>query len=185
MEFLEQSKEINDNPDRGSLKKSQESRRKFIRQLSWAGIIVILFGNLIAIIRFFYPRVLFEPPSLVKVGKPSEYPLGVVNTEYKEKYRIWIVRNKNGEFFCLSTKCPHLGCTPNWMGTQNKFKCPCHGSGFYQNGENFEGPSPRPLDRFKISLTANGELLVDRSIIFKGIFGVNSDEFYPESLLKV
>jgi cytochrome b6-f complex iron-sulfur subunit len=109
----------------------------------------------------------------------------VVNAEYKDKYRIWVVRNKQGRFFCLSAKCPHLGCTPNWLGIQNKFKCPCHGSGFYQDGENFEGPAPRPLDRFKISLTDKGELLVDKSIVFKGVFGMNSDEIYPESLLKV
>ncbi len=161
------------------------SRRKFIIRLGWAGIIAFLLGNLIAFIRFFYPRVLFEPPSLVKVGKPSEYPLGAVNMEYKDKYRIWVVRNKEGRFFCLSAKCTHLGCTPNWLGIQNKFKCPCHGSGFYQNGENFEGPAPRPLDRYKISLSDKGELLVDKSVVFKGLFGMNSDEFYPESLLKV
>ncbi|RKY90915.1 MAG: Rieske (2Fe-2S) protein, partial [Ignavibacteriae bacterium] len=49
----------------------------------------------------------------------------------------------------------------------------------------FEGPSPRPLDRFEITLTDKGELLVDKSIVFKGVFGMNSDELYPESLLKV
>lgn len=185
MKPLEQSKKIDINSSLNSFIKIIESRRKFILRLSWTGIIVILFGNLIAFIRFFYPRVLFEPPSLVKVGKPSEYPLGVVNAEYKDKHRIWIVRNKNGRFFCLSTKCPHLGCIPNWLEIQNKFKCPCHGSGFYQNGENFEGPAPRPLDRFKIILTDKGELLVDKSIVFKGVFGMNSDELYPESLLKV
>lgn len=185
MESIKQNKKVNNYFSHNSKKRNPESRRKFILRLSWAGIITILFGNLIAMIRFFYPRVLFEPPSIVKVGKPSEYQLGVVNAEYKEKYRIWIVRNKDGRFFCLSTKCPHLGCTPNWLETQNKFKCPCHGSGFYQNGENFEGPSPRPLDRFKITLTDKGELLVDKSIVFKGVFGMNSDELYPESLLKV
>jgi cytochrome b6-f complex iron-sulfur subunit len=83
------------------------------------------------------------------------------------------------------SKCPHLGCTPNWLETQNKFKCPCHGSGFYLNGENFEGPSPRPLDRFQISLSADGQMVVDKSIIYKGVAGKDSNEVYPQSLLNV
>jgi len=33
-----------------------------------------------------------------------------------------------------STRCgragTHLGCTPNWWGDQNRFKCPCHGSNY-------------------------------------------------------
>ena len=49
--------------------------------------------------------------------------------------------------------CTHLGCTPNWLEAEQKFKCPCHGSGFYKDGINFEGPAPaaagalRDLDR--------------------------------------
>ena len=36
---------------------------------------------------------------------------------------------------------------PNWLDGEQKFKCPCHGSGFYMTGVNFEGPAPRPLER--------------------------------------
>jgi cytochrome b6-f complex iron-sulfur subunit len=161
------------------------SRRQFFKRLGWGGVIAFLLGTLIASVRFFYPRILFEPPTRFTVGKPSEYPLNMVNTEYKDKHGIWIVRNVSGQFFCLSTKCPHLGCTPNWLETQKKFKCPCHGSGFYLNGENFEGPSPRPLDRFHISLSADGQMVVDKSIIYKGKSGMDSNELYPQSLLNV
>ncbi|MBI3951437.1 MAG: Rieske 2Fe-2S domain-containing protein, partial [Acidobacteria bacterium] len=79
----------------------------------------------------------------------------------------------------------HLGCTPNWLDSQKKFKCPCHGSGFRSSGVNFEGPAPRPLDRVKISLAADGQLLVDKSIVYRGIAGENPDELYPQSLLTV
>src|SRR5439155_250026 len=50
----------------------------------------------------------------------------------------------------ISTVCTHLGCTPNWLQAENKFKCPGHGSGYYMNGVNFEGPTPRPLERFHV-----------------------------------
>lgn len=162
-----------------------ESRRKFLKKLGWAGVIIFLLGNLIVSMRFFFPRVLFEPPIRFKVGRPSEYPKGQVSTEYKEKYGIWIIRDEDGRFFCLSIRCTHLGCTPNWLETQKKFKCPCHGSGFYKDGENFEGPAPRPLDRFKMTLSGDGYLIVDKSIIFKGVAGMSSAEIHPQSLLEV
>ena len=60
--------------------------------------------------------------------------------------------------------CTHLGCTPNWLAAQNKFKCPCHGSGYYVSGINFEGPAPRPLERREIAVSADdGQLIVDKA----------------------
>jgi len=184
MKSLAQNEESNEKTIIKSRLDTSESRRKFFNRLGCVGINTLLFGGLITSIRFFYPRVLFEPPLRFKVGKPSEYPRDMVNTEYKERYGIWIVRDKDGLFFCLSIRCTHLGCTPDWLDAQNKFKCPCHGSGFYKDGENFEGPAPRPLDRFKIALSGDGQLIVDKSVVFKGVAGMNSGEIYPQSLLK-
>ena len=48
-----------------------------------------------------------------------------------------------------------------------KFKCQCHGSGFRSSGINFEGPAPRPLERYKISLANDGQILVDKTKSFK------------------
>ena len=45
--------------------------------------------------------------------------------------------------------------------SEQKFKCPCHGSGFYITGINFEGPAPRPLERWAISIGDDGQLVVD------------------------
>ncbi len=42
--------------------------------------------------------------------------------------------------FVISAICTHLGCTPDWKPSENKFKCPCHGSGYDPEGINFEGP---------------------------------------------
>jgi Rieske Fe-S protein len=27
--------------------------------------------------------------------------------------------------YAIFAKCTHLGWTPRWLGTENKFKCPC------------------------------------------------------------
>ena len=92
-----------------------------------------------------------------------------------------MVRNEEG-IYALSTVCTHLGCTPNWLATEQKFKCPCHGSGFRSSGINFEGPAPRPLERFMIYLADDGQIVVDKTKAFKFEKGEWERE---ESFLKV
>ncbi len=75
----------------------------------------------------------------------------------------------------LWQRCPHLGCTPNWLEGEQKFKCPCHGSGFYKDGVNFEGPAPRPLERYAIRVADDGQLEVDKSQTFNEEKGQWSD----------
>jgi nitrite reductase/ring-hydroxylating ferredoxin subunit len=82
------------------------------------------------------------------VGFPSNFAPGQVETKFIQQYGVWIVNyeyNGQPEIYALRSVCTHLGCTPNWLEGEQKFKCPCHGSGFYKDGINFEGPAPRPL----------------------------------------
>ncbi len=62
--------------------------------------------------------------------------------------------NVEGEgFLALYGVCTHLGCLPKWVITNRRFECPCHGSKFEINGKYIEGPAPRSLDRFRVTLT--------------------------------
>ena len=125
-----------------------------------------------------FPNVLFEPKTSFKAGPPDDYEIGKVDERWKEKYGVWIVRTAEG-LYALSVICTHLGCTPNWLDNEQKFKCPCHGSGFYKSGINFEGPAPRPLERFRISLADDGQILIDKSKKFQQEKGEwnNSESF--------
>ena len=67
-----------------------------------------------------------------------DFPAGVVDERFKETRGVWVV-NQEGRLYALIAICTHLGRPPNWLAEQNKFKCPCHGSGYYKNGVNFEG----------------------------------------------
>ena len=155
---------------------SGESRRTFLGQVGtgWAAFTAASAAMLAAAGRFMFPNDLFEPPTKFKIGPPSEYAVGVVDERWKAERRIWVVRAEK-EIYVLSTVCTHLGCTPNWLQTENKFKCPCHGSGFYRTGINFEGPAPRPLERFKVSLAGDGQIEVDKSRKFQRELGQWSD----------
>ncbi len=144
-----------------------ESRRDFMTSIPWltAGWLAFtgaIGGVLLATLRFMFPNVLYEPPQSFKIGVPTDFQLGQVSTAFKNAFGVWVVRNDEG-FYALITVCTHLGCTPNWLATESKFKCPCHGSGFYMSGINFEGPAPRPLERAAISLADDGQILVDKS----------------------
>jgi cytochrome b6-f complex iron-sulfur subunit len=116
----------------------------------------------LGLVRFLFPNTSFEPPQVFKTAPPTAFAPGTVDETWKER-GVWLV-NTGGRIIALSTVCTHLGCTPNWLPGEQKFKCPCHGSGYYINGVNFEGPAPRPLDRFKVSVDAvDGLVVVDKT----------------------
>jgi cytochrome b6-f complex iron-sulfur subunit len=135
--------------------------------------------------RFLFPNVLAEPPSKFKVGFKDAFPAGKVETKYVPQYGVWVV---NGDFnglqqiYALKTVCTHLGCTPSWLEAEQKFKCPCHGSGFYKDGINFEGPAPRPLERYAIRIADDGQLEIDKSRAFQEELGQWAD---PDSFVTV
>jgi cytochrome b6-f complex iron-sulfur subunit len=154
--------------------------------LAWGAFSAASVAALAATGRFMFPNVLNEPPQQFKAGFPNEYGMGV-DERWKEKYGIWLVRTPEdieqhaSGFYSLSVTCTHLGCTPNYLSAENKFKCPCHGSGFRTTGVNFEGPAPRPLERTRIVLAEDGQILVDKSRHFQRELGQWTD---PEAFLK-
>jgi len=160
------------------------SRRDFLGRLGWGGFAAFSLVGLLAAVRSAFPRVLFLPPSRLKAGYQAAYVIGEVREKFKQEYRTWIIRIKTG-FYAIFAKCTHLGCTPRWLAAEQKFKCPCHGSGYFISGLNFEGPAPRPMDRFKISLGDDGQLVVDKSVIYRMEPGVDPNEQHPESILKI
>lgn len=136
-------------------------RRRFV----WTLVTGFLTAWFIAFFRFFLPRTLFEPNSVFKIGYPSEFALGV-DTKFQQKFRIWVDRTPD-RVFVIYARCTHLGCTPDWKPSENKFKCPCHGSGYDSEGINFEGPAPRPMDRAHVELAPDGQIIVDTSRLYQ------------------
>lgn len=145
--------------------KEGEERFRVRRRMVWTIVAGFLATNFLMFLRFFFPRTLFEPNTKFRVGFPSEFSLGV-DERFKQSHRIWVVRRPD-RLFVLFARCSHLGCTPEWIETENKFKCPCHGSGFDIEGINFEGPAPRPLDRAWAELDAEGQIVVDTSRLYQ------------------
>lgn len=154
--------------------------------MAWASFAAATAASTLAVLRFMLPNVLTEPPSKFKVGPTADYDLGTVSEKFKAQFGIWVVHTDKYQgknlIYALSTVCTHLGCTPSWLDGEQKYKCPCHGSGFYINGINFEGPAPRPLERVGIRLAEDGMLEVDKSLKFQEEMGQWND---PASYVEI
>lgn len=147
------------------------TRRGFALTLAvaWGGLAATAFVFGGALQSFMIPKITKEPPSKFKAGRLADFGEVGVYEQHKDK-NVWIVHLSDGKLVALSTICTHLGCIPNWLANDAKFKCPCHGSGFYMNGVNFEGPAPRPLERHKISLDGD-TVLVDKAFKYREELG--------------
>lgn len=137
------------------------------RRIIWTALSGYLGINFLMFLRFFFPRALYEPNTVFNIGYPADFALGI-DQRFQSTNRIWVVREPD-RIFAIYARCTHLGCTPEWKESENKFKCPCHGSGYYKDGVNFEGPAPRPMDRVRLTKAEDGQIVVDVSV--KYIYG--------------
>ena len=152
------------------------TRRNFM--MSWAGAAWGSFAlaggaGSMAMLRFMLPNVLFEAPPVFKAGKLEDYEFDKPDERYKQDKKAWIVKlskdvDGKRKLVALDITCTHLGCTPNVLFSEQKYKCPCHGSGFRFTGMNFEGPAPRPLERYKVYVDpVDGQIVVDKTKKFQ------------------
>ncbi len=177
-------------PSAKSTKDEIAERRAFLFGLSalaigFVGLATTFLLWTLGSVRFMFPNILREPPSRFSVGTPDKFPAGQVEERFKAQFGVWIVNaeyNGQQQIVALKSVCTHLGCTPNWLEAEQKFKCPCHGSGFYKDGINFEGPAPRPLERYAIRKGSDGSIEVDKSKTFQEEMGAWND---PASFIPV
>lgn len=127
------------------------SRREFLYYI-WGASLALFLGQVTAgLLWFSFPRFRegefggvfpFNPDDLPQAGTPPEsVPAG----------RFHVSNSQNG-LLALYGVCTHLGCLPKWVPTNERFECPCHGSKFEGNGSYIEGPAPRGLDRFPVTV---------------------------------
>lgn len=143
---------------------NEVTRRDFLNEITLGALGIAGLGSVAVTYQYFSPNVLFEPPSTFRAGNPDLYPVHSVT--FLQDQQVYIVRMPEG-FYAVSAVCTHLGCITQWKPEADMIACPCHGSKFKPDGVKIEGPAPRPLPHFAISLTADGELLVDKLQIIK------------------
>ena len=102
---------------------------------------------------------------LVDAGLVSDFEEeGTV--QYFLNGRFYITQYRGG-LRALYQKCPHLGCRVPFCEPAAQFQCPCHGSVYNIIGEYLQGPAPRGMDRFPITIQ-DGRVMVDTSSVAEG-----------------
>jgi nitrite reductase/ring-hydroxylating ferredoxin subunit len=113
-------------------------------------------GFVLATFRFLVPNVLYEPSRRFDIGPPSNFPPDSVTLLPDQRLFVF---NESDGFYVISSVCTHLGCNVKRGGPG--FACPCHGSQFDSGGQVVQGPAPKPLSWYTLSLSARGRLVVD------------------------
>lgn len=139
------------------------TRRRFIAlALGWGAFLLSMTTSAVATLRFLIPNVLYEPPSRFKVGKPTDYPARMVVKNDENK--LFILHSNEG-FQAISAVCSHLRCVVYWDSRRSLYVCPCHGTLFNTKGQVIAGPAPKPLEWYRITLSEEGYLVVDKKDI--------------------
>ncbi len=138
-------------------KKGGVTRRKVLTGMGLGGLVATMLASMGATARYLFPQVFYEPSLRSKVGAPTDFTEDSVR--YLEDERVFLHRERDG-FYAISAICTHLGCVV--AQDDQGFHCPCHGSVFDPDGNVTAGPAPRTLPWYEVTLSAEGQLVVDR-----------------------
>lgn len=135
------------------------NRREFLFYIWGASIALFGAASTASIIWFLLPRfdegefggtITVDGPYPTPEDPPLDDPVG----------KFFLSNSEDG-LVALYKVCTHLGCLYDWVEASGRYECPCHGSKYERDGLWIEGPAPRSLDRFDMTITlANGETLL-------------------------
>jgi cytochrome b6-f complex iron-sulfur subunit len=132
-------------------------RRDFLGLAAiWSATVAVLWG-LLGALRLPWPWALPESSPRVKLGAISEFA-NVTDVHFPEQ-RLWVYRDATG-LFAISAVCTHLGCIVS--AQDGGYFCPCHGSRFDATGNVLSGPAPRALKHLQLSVSPDGQLVVNQ-----------------------
>ena len=97
----------------------------------------------------------------------TEYPPTGLD-KAKAVYSSALIPGMQAGITALYQKCPHLGCRVPECTSSQWFECPCHGSQYNRNGEKKGGPAPRGMDRFPVTITPDGSVIIDTAARLDG-----------------
>jgi len=89
---------------------------------------------------------------LVHLASETRYLVAGSQFESLLKEELF-TRDADGSYWlALYQRCTHLGTMLRFRNDCVSFKCPSHGAHFNCDGEYLDGPAPRDMDRFPVSL---------------------------------
>ncbi len=132
-------------------------RRDFLGLAALGSMAAALLFSLFGMLKLPKAAVSATPAKKFNLALPEN--LGVGEAFIPPGRNVAVFRDNEG-VYAISTVCTHLGCIVKTSA--NGFDCPCHGSGFTQDGSVRKGPAPKPLPWLKVS-NNGGVFTVDES----------------------
>jgi len=106
-------------------------------------------------------------PDYLTLGPVSDYPPAdrpyLIQVEQHEP-PLWLV-NMGSELRVFHPATPErmrMPCQYTWATITNRFEDPCSGSKFSLTGDRIDGPAPRSLDQYRVTIQ-RGQIRVERS----------------------
>ncbi len=157
----------------------QMNRREFMTY-AWGGAMgLLLLQTGVVTFFFMYPR--FQAGEFggkFYMGPTTSVPPADAAPIAESAGKFWWVNVEGEGPKALYMVCTHLGCLYKWVGENNRFECPCHGSKFTREGYFIEGPAPRSLDHFVIT-EEEGVFVVDTGARVNGAPAADSPAKAP------
>jgi Rieske Fe-S protein len=168
------------------------SRRTFMRRVLGVGVAILSIDFLGGTLSFLWPNIRTGLGAKFRLGTVDEIVAAQPSFASGEYFQVNAARaflvnvpaaealasgspislpNPSAEqLLALWRKCPHLGClVPEPCGDLHRIRCRCHGSTYNVIGEKLkEGPAERGLDRFAVSIEADGTVVMDTSEVTQG-----------------
>jgi len=142
------------------------SRRTLLRFAGWGTLLALVGQWLAGFGVFFWPKKVGAFGGEILAGSVSDLNVGDVKLVQDAKAYVSMVPEG---VVALWWKCPHLGCTVPWkpedpsmdsLAAKGRFNCPCHGSIYDRYGNIIQGPAPRPMDVFPVTIR-DGKVYID------------------------
>ncbi|MCS7281299.1 MAG: ubiquinol-cytochrome c reductase iron-sulfur subunit [Desulfobacterota bacterium] len=135
------------------LEQSIITRRTFLNTLFSGWFVAFCLGSLYPLLKFIYPSLGREPDFVVLNAKDF---LNIPNNSTKPfpwgaKLGL-IFKKSDGTLYALKGVCTHMDCNITYKPELKKFYCACHKGWFDEDGKNIEGPPPKPLEFFDITI---------------------------------
>lgn len=147
------------------IQSSTINRREFLTY-AWGAALAILTVEAAATSYFFlYPRFrVGEFGGKFLLGNADTIPTTDAAPQPNIDGKFWLVNTEEG-VKALYMVCTHLGCLYKWEASDNRFRCPCHGSEYTRTGDYITGPAPRSLDQFAVETIEQGETVATTQFV--------------------
>ena len=141
-----------------------EGRRDVLNWLLGSWLAGVLGAVFYPVGRYLVPPEVPEaaPPS-VNAGKAAEIPPNSGKIVPFGTVPVILIRTAAGELRAFAGTCTHLSCTVQYRPDIERIWCACHNGHYDLTGRNVEGPPPRPLDRFDVTLKGDDVVIIRKA----------------------